>query len=334
MNRATRQQRRVFLLELDSLSLDFLRRHHDRLPVFDRILQDGGLVETQGTAAIASASVWPTFATGQLPGHHGHYFPFQWHAENMRFYRPYRSVWQGRLNYRPFWYGLAEKGFDCQILDAVQHVPDTQSPCLEINDWSAQSSGRVLATDRALLSELRHQFGHRPIGAEVPVIKTRKRSDALKHGILASLKRKSDAIIWLGHRRPWRFYLASIQDAHRAGHNLWPVQESFGSDVAPDALLDVYEALDREIGRILAELVDDRTDVMLFTLNGMSANRAQNHMLPQLLQRLNVKLSNEQIRSPIRGQRWLDRRNTVCQGKAGVPVPGPIRRHRRPGQPG
>jgi predicted AlkP superfamily phosphohydrolase/phosphomutase len=287
--------RRVLLLELDSLSLNFIQRHADRLPLFNRLIQEGGLVETRGTGDIASASVWPTFASGQLPGHHGHYFPFQWHANKMRFYRPYDRVWKGQLNYRPFWYDLADNGIQCQVLDAVQCIPDERSPCLEINDWSAQSSGNALASDLAVLKELRARFGKRPIGAEVPVIKSRKLSDQLKDQILDSITRKSEAIIWLGRKRPWQFYLASIQDAHRAGHNLWPVNDEFSSDVAPDSLLEIYQALDHNVALILDALVDERTDSILFTLNGMGDNRAQNHFLPQLLHRLNRAWMGEQV---------------------------------------
>lgn len=287
--------RRVLLLELDSLSLDFIRRHVNHLPLFDRLIGEGGLVQTRGTGDIASASVWPTFATGRHPGHHGHYFPFQWHARNMRFYRPYNRVWNGQLNYRPFWYDLADRGIRCQVLDAVQRIPDKHEHCLEINDWSAQSSGHAFSSDRALLEELRHKFGKRPIGPEVPVVKSRKQSDQLKAQILDSIRQKAEAIIWLGRKRPWQFYLASIQDAHRAGHNLWPVDDEFSSDVAPDSLLEIYQALDHHVTRILEALVDDRTDSILFTLNGMSGNRAQNHFLPQLLHRLNGAWMGEQV---------------------------------------
>ena len=89
---------RVLLLELDSLSLDFVSAHLSSLPTLRSLLDGGGqLVETRSTADIASASVWPTFATGELPGVHGHYYPFQWHAGKMRFYRPYRRAWRGGL---------------------------------------------------------------------------------------------------------------------------------------------------------------------------------------------------------------------------------------------
>ena len=287
MTRKSNPRSRVLLLELDSLSLPFIRSNIDQLPTLRTLLDTGGLIETESTGHIASASVWPTFATGSLPGHHGHYFPFQWHPEKMRFYRPYRKAWNGALLYEPFWYPLARDGFDCLVLDAVQCVPMPHSPCLEINDWSAQSSGRAQVSDPGVLKELRKRFGRNPIGPEITVSKSRKQSEHLVEKVLDSLRRKTDALIWLGTSRPWNFYLASIQDVHRAGHNLWPVDEEFASDVPPGSLLRVYQAMDQAIDRIQQAFSDGRTTMVFFTLNGMATNRAQNHFLPQLLQRLN-----------------------------------------------
>ncbi len=281
------QQTRVLLLELDSLSLSFIRQNLDRLPTMKHLLATGSLVETATTADIASASVWPTFNSGKLPGEHGHYFPFQWHAGDMCFYRTHNKIWGSSLEYEPFWYSFARNGVACQVLDAVQAPPRPDAPCLEINNWSAQSSSKILTSNPEVATELRRRFGKRPIGMEIAVSKSLRKSSSLVSQILLSLKRKTDAILWLGQSRDWRFYLASIQDVHRAGHNLWPVAEEFASDVEPDALLRVYQAMDMEVSRILDAFQDDRTTIFLFTLNGMAANNAQNHFLPQLLSRLN-----------------------------------------------
>jgi predicted AlkP superfamily phosphohydrolase/phosphomutase len=304
MSQNTRSSTRVLLLELDSLSLQLVNENLDKLPTLRLLIDSGGaLVETKTTADIASASVWPTFATGELPGVHGHYFPFQWHAEKMRFYRPYKQAWSGQLDYKPFWYKLAEKGAPCMVLDAVQSIPQPDSPCLEINDWSSQSSGKALTTDPDTLAELRRRFGKRPIRPEVPVSKSRRLSSQLRAQLLESMKRKTDAIIWLGQNRDWRFYLASIQDVHRAGHNLWHAEGEFGSDVDKNALLDIYKAMDAEVARILASFEDERTFVFLFTLNGMNNNRAQNHFLPQVLERLNRYYLSGQVQSDISNHR-------------------------------
>lgn len=179
----------------------------------------------------------------------------------------------------------------------------SNSPCLEIHDWSTQSSGKALTTDQTVLSRLRTTFGSRPIGAEVPVSKTFHQSRSLLDGILDSLHKKSAAITWLGQTRDWQLYLASIQDIHRAGHNLWPAEGDFASDVDSEALLTAYQALDKEIENISNALVEENTHLILFTLNGMSSNRAQNHLLPQILSRLNKLYTSGEIQHGISEKR-------------------------------
>jgi predicted AlkP superfamily phosphohydrolase/phosphomutase len=304
------------MLELDSLSLPFVRHHLQHLPTISGLVEADGVVETQSTAGIASASVWPTFSTGRLPGEHGHYFPFQWHAGRMSFYRTQSAAWDGALDYEPFWYELARAGVDCIVLDAVQAVPHPDPPCLEINDWSAQSHGGAQASSRELLRDLRRRFGRRPIGMEITVMKSRAQAVRQQQALLSSLRRKADAVIWLGQQRPWRFYLASVQDVHRAGHNLWPIQSDFASEVPQDALLTVYRALDHEISRIVEAFDDGQTDFILFTLNGMGPNRAQNHLLPQLLHRLNRLYVTGQREAGVSNQR----RGTIARLRDHVPA--------------
>ncbi|MGD2129084.1 MAG: alkaline phosphatase family protein [Lysobacterales bacterium] len=279
--------RRLMMIELDSLSLPFVREHLDALPTLRGLIETVGAVETQSTADIASASVWPTFSTGTLPGVHGHYFPFQWHPGRMRFHRTYSSAWKGALDYEPFWYDLARGGIDCLVLDAAQTVNHVVSPCLEINDWSAQSTGHAMASNREVLRELRRRFGKRPIGMEIAAMKSRAQAERLQRVLIRSLRQKVEAAIWLGRTQRWRFYLMSIQDMHRAGHNLWPIESDFASEVPKNALLEVCRALDHGLSNMLTAFDDGNTDFIVFTLNGMEPNRAQNHLLPQILHRLN-----------------------------------------------
>ena len=162
-------------------------------------------------------------------------------------------------------------------------------PCRQITNWSVQDTGAAAASDPALLSELRRRFGYRPIGPEIPVAKTISHSRKIRDDLIKSLKRKTDAILWLMGRDKWRFFLAGYYETHRAGHNLWPVNERFGSETDADALLDVIRALDAELSRIIDHVHDDRTTVILFALHGMAPNRAQDHFLQEIMSRLNAR---------------------------------------------
>ena len=118
--------------------------------------------------------------------------------------------------------------------------------------------------------------------------KKRGRMRAIRDQLLRATKAKADAIIWLAESQEWDFFLAAMYELHRAGHNLWPVSAEYASDAEPDAMLDIYVETDRQVGRILDRINSRSTTVVIFALNGMEANRVQNHFLPEILSRLNA----------------------------------------------
>jgi hypothetical protein len=78
------------------------------------------------------------------------------------------------------------------------------------------------------------------------------------------------------------------------------VDGEFASDASPDAMLAVYKETDAQLGRILAmlETEEPATSVILFSLHGMEANRAQDHFLTEILSRLNnLYLGRQEARS-------------------------------------
>lgn len=280
--------RRLLAIAIDSVSLPFIRDHLDRLPAFGGLLKDGLCRTLETSAKFLSASPWPTFSSGLLPGDHGHYYPFQWDAEKHRCRRVAKSHWSQRFEYEPFWHPIARRGVPTIAFDIPYALIDRDVPCLQITHWSYQSTGAAEASHPKVLRDIRRRFGHRPIGAEVPVPKTARQCNALRDGQIHAARSKGDAILYLMDR-PWQLFLTGFFEGHRAGHNLWPVEGDFASDAAPDAMLEVYEELDRQIGRILARIESDGQDtsVLVFALHGMEPNRAQNHFLNEIIVRLN-----------------------------------------------
>ena len=280
--------RRLLMIALDSVSLPFIRDHLDRLPSLKSVLDRGECRALETSAKFLSASPWPTFTSGLLPGEHGHYYPFQWDAEKHLCRRVAKHVWSRHFEYEPFWHPIARQGIPTIAFDIPYVAIDKDLPCLQISHWSYQSTGAAETSHPEVLADIRRRFGHRPIGAEVPVPKTAVQCHALRDEQIRATKAKGDAILYLLDR-PWQLFLTGFFEGHRAGHNLWPVAGDFASDAAPDALIAVYEELDRQVGRILERVGSDGhdTSVMLLALHGMEANRAQNHFLGEILDRLN-----------------------------------------------
>src|SRR5206468_10001081 len=187
----------------------------------------------------------------------------------------------------PFWHRVAHTGLPTIAFDVAHALHDNRAPCLQITNWSYQSSGVAKPSHPEVLKDIERRFGRRPIGPEVPVPRTARQCAASRGRLVAAVRAKADATLYLMNR-PWRLCLTGWYEAHRAGHNLWPVEGDFASDAAPDAMLAVYEETDRQLGRVLAALKGTDTALMLFALHGLEPNRAQDHFLSEILRRLNA----------------------------------------------
>jgi hypothetical protein len=206
----------------------------------------------------------------------------------MRFRRTSKADWIDEFHFEPFWHRLARRGYEAVAFDAGFTLNYAKSPCLEISNWSYQSSGAATASDPETLREIKRRFGRRPIGKEVPVPKTLRRSRRIRDSMIDAMRRKTDATLWLMEKKDWRLFIVGYFEIHRAGHNLLVVDGDYGSEADPDALLKVYKAQDRELARLLARIEDGRTTVALLALHGMAPNRAQDHFFDEILARLNA----------------------------------------------
>lgn len=287
---------RLMMLGLDAVSLPFIEENGGNLPNLSALLASGTLRNLQSSASYLSASVWPTFLSGRQPGEHGQYFPFQWSSEQGRYLRISDAAWSAEFNCEPFWHRVARSGIPTIAFDIAHALHDEQAPCLQITNWSYQSSGAAKASHPEVLRDIRRRFGRRPIGPEVPVAKTARQCVAIRDQLIHAVRAKANATLHL-MRRPWSLFVTGWYEAHRGGHNLWPVDGEFGSDASPDAMLAVYQETDRQLGRIVDALQLEETDtsLLVFALHGMEPNRAQDHFLPEILSRLNRLYRDEPL---------------------------------------
>jgi|GEM_PF-1135953 len=276
------------MLGLDAFSLPFVINHREQLPTLARLLDEGILSELTSPGSRMSDSVWPTFSTGKQPGDHGQYFPFQWDGDQQRYRRIGDPHWSGDLHIEPFWHRVAQNGHPTIAFDVAHSLNDEDAPCLQITNWCGQSSGDAKSSHPEVLSDIKRRFGRRPIGPEVPVPKTAGQCAAIRDQLIHAVRAKSAATRHL-MKRPWTLFVTGWYEAHRAGHNLWPVDGEYASDASPDAMLDVYKEVDRQLGCLLQQIDDEQANIslLLFSLHSMAPNRAQDHFLGEILARLN-----------------------------------------------
>jgi predicted AlkP superfamily phosphohydrolase/phosphomutase len=281
------------MIGLDAYTLDFVNQNLEKLPTMRRLLENYGARPLTGPGAFMSAGVWATFAAAKQPGEHGHYYPFQWRPEKMGFRRSSVTPIPDDVDFDPFWRKIARKGKRVIAFDIGVPLDPVGAPCVEIYNWSNQSNGAALSSDPALLREMRRRFGRRPIGKEVPVPKKIERSRYIRDSMIAAIDAKMNALSYLSSARPWDLLLVGFYEVHRAGHNLMFIEDDIGTEVDPEALLDVYAAQDRALGKLIDTFDDGRTTFGVFSLHSIEPNRAQSHFMRPALSRLNACWLNE-----------------------------------------
>lgn len=275
--------RKLFLLVLDSTPITFLKENASALPNIGTLLRSAIQLETKSPADFFSAAPWPTFASGRMPGDLGHYHPLQWDASRMRFI----PIKDDALSFEPFWDALGRGGEKIVVFDgnALPIAPDAQG--LQIVNWNAQCNFAARSNRPDVLRHVQRTFGHKPIGDEIAVWKSRRTLAKVRDRLIKSARLKTDAILWAMREFDWTCFITAYYEGHRAGHCLWPIWEDYSSDPPEDAMLDVFREIDFQLGRILSALDLSQTTFILLSMHGMTPDRAQDHFLPEVIARIN-----------------------------------------------
>ena len=278
---------RALLLGVDACELSFVRAHLGALPTFARLLDGGACHLLRSTAEHISASVWPSFYTGEPPGANGVSQHLQWDPAEMRM----RRITDDWLYCEPFWYALARAGLGVTVADVPFTFRNREPRATEVGNWGSHDlMGRLQATTPALRREVRRRFGRHPMGYEIPVEKGSGQLATMRAELVAGARRKGELVSWLRDTTDWNLLLAVFGECHRAGHILWRDEGvERHAHVPPGALLEVYRAVDRALGEVLAGVDERTTSVVVFALHGMGSNHGQDHFVRRALDRLHAR---------------------------------------------
>jgi predicted AlkP superfamily phosphohydrolase/phosphomutase len=257
------------------------------LPVFNILLTGGTWGWLSTTAEILHVSAWPSLYTGTLPGKHGVYYTFQ-PAPHLQGARRFGPNQYGQL---PFWQILSDAGKRCTILDAPYTHPYEAFKGIQVFEWGTWAHyWKPVSMPNKLMGELTRQCGTYPLGIEANQIGLSALDPAdLQRRLAKAVAAKANAVCWLMAQAPWDLFLAVFGETHPAAHYCWP-QINRSEPGRPDDssrvhLRKTYEAIDQAIGKILTDLDEDVT-VMILSGDGVGPNYAGWHLLPEVLQRL------------------------------------------------
>jgi predicted AlkP superfamily phosphohydrolase/phosphomutase len=275
-----KQKSKLLMVGLDAAELSYIREHLSELPNFAQALDRGRLTELYSQVDLINGSVWPAFFTEKSPGDHGFHSTHMWDPSSMRL----RRMIPRRLPIEPFWRDLARQGVDVVAVDVpIAHTPP-DGPGVEIAGWGTHDGvSSFSAHPRWLKREILRRFGRHPMGLEVPVRKSAAERERIKRRMIKGASLRAELTKWLMTTQPWDLFLIVFHELHRAGHLLWPTNDS----INPELLLEVYRAVDRALGQILLAAQDEKSAIAIFALHGMGAYNSQDHFTQKILHRVN-----------------------------------------------
>lgn len=261
----------IAVIQFDSASARLIERlgGEGRLPNLEALRERGTRLDLETPAEHFPASAYQTLYRGVEVGDHGLFYPFQWAGgdQRIRLAPSFEAP-------PPIWDLLGRAGRSTLAIDPYEcHRPaEAQGELycgwgmrerVVLERWSVPEGG-----DR----QARRRHGRPPDVTEVFGAQTPNELRRLRERFLAAPARVADLAI--ERLRERRFDLAWIVFAapHLAGHRLW----------GDDALGEVYEEVDAQLGRVLDALPDE-CDVIVCSVLGMDENTSRADLLPEML---------------------------------------------------
>jgi predicted AlkP superfamily phosphohydrolase/phosphomutase len=184
-------------------------------------------------------------------------------------------------------------GYRCAIFDVPQARISERVSGIQVQAWGARSARTTSCSEPPeLLPELVRAHGRHPAFDRDHASHWNPVAVAwLNRALLRGIARRGAICRDLLRRERWDLFFTVFGETHSAGHFFWHLSQDhplgrrrLAADTDP--LLQVFQAVDREIGAILAACPG--ADVLVFSPEGMAANSVDlpsTVFLPELLYR-------------------------------------------------
>lgn len=278
----------IAVIQFDAASARLLERlkGEGRLPNLQALEERGSKLELETPAEHFPASAYQDLYRGVEVGDHGLFYPFQWAAgdQRVRLAGSFEAP-------PPIWDLLGRQGRSTLAIDPYEcHRPHEARGDLVcgwgmrervvLERWSVPDGG-----DR----RARRRHGRPPDVTEVFGAQTPRELRRLRERFLTAPRRVADLAIERLRERGFDLAWIVFAAPHLAGHRLWEVPPYLDDDVAAaererldGALAEVYEEVDRQLGRVLEALPDD-CDAIVCSVLGMDVNTSRADLLPGML---------------------------------------------------
>ena len=231
-----------------------------RLPTLARLMRNGASARLSGEQTVSEHGFWAAVLSGLPLGEIGKC--------------GYREILPGTYDLRPvqplsagpfFWNGPARSGRRTVLLDVPSMVPDPSSAAVHVN-WGPHGPEMPEGSHpEGLLSELEAKVPRLPIERDHIESDDSASDRRAFEELRDSVGVRGELVRLLIERERPDLLVAGFTEVHTAAHRLWRHHRGQpGSDPGlADALREIYQATDRELGRVIDALPADAAVVVL-----------------------------------------------------------------------
>lgn len=226
------------------------------LPAIASIMKSGFYGRTAGPELVTEHGVWISIFSGLSRGQHGYYYFRQLKPGTYDL----QSVTGLDVEAPPFWSRLAGTGKRSLIIDAADTRLYPGIPGVQVINWASHHNWDpyhfITASEPpGVMEEVRERFGEKLITIENHS-STFGQDLEIYHKLLGHVEKKGEMCRYLLAKEEYDLSVILFAEAHAANHQFWKHHRRNREEGTPDneltdAILNVYKATDREIGRIL-----------------------------------------------------------------------------------
>jgi predicted AlkP superfamily phosphohydrolase/phosphomutase len=281
----------MLVIGVDAADDALIERWSDEgeLPTFNFLRKEGVWVSFRHDGPMPSAAVWPSIYTGTKPGKHGIYngLPLKLGQQAVNFIKPSDCAQP------PFWRVLDEYGKHSIIVDVPFNYPLVEFGGIQVLDWGTyERHYEAHSFPGEIITEISNRFGAYPFGSEMArdAPMRWRHFKRVRSQLLAGIALKGRVIQWWVSDRPWDFLMVVFCEPHPAGHYFWNGESKSPLAGHPEfsaTIKDVYKAIDEQIARIIANLGEEFT-LLVLSGQGMGPNCANWHLIPEVLSRMGL----------------------------------------------
>jgi len=285
-------------------------------PTFAALWQTAAFAAVTNPKGFVVGSVWPTLWSGVWPNRHGSYSTRQLVNGTYEL----RHASPAEIECEPFWIPIARAGRQVRVYDVPLASLWPHPNCVQVVEWGGHDRiYGVQSSPPEELESLVRDVGAYAMDVECDEYARRGAWHELRDDLLHGVEQRTAATLRAVAQSEWNLIVTAFGESHCAGHNLWSHRE---------LLEEVYVAIDRALGSILAALPPDVTVAILLS-HGIAPAFGGEHLIAEVLRRLDDAYGRpsrfvsirERVARPVgRWARERRARTTRGRGRASGPL--------------